>query len=66
VFLESRCCGTGDATLTEAECWLLLSAAIVGVDRPEMDPYDRSSVSSVSIRSRHWEEDADVLLEAAL
>jgi hypothetical protein len=45
----------GDAArLTEddAECWLLRSTAMVGVDRPDTESYDRSSVSSVMTRSR--------------
>jgi hypothetical protein len=62
--------GPGDDALAAAdECWLPLSAAMVGVDRPDMDPHDsRSSVSSVSPRSRHreeGEEDEGALPEAA-
>jgi hypothetical protein len=47
--------GTGDAARLlddDAECWLLRSTAMVGVDRPDTESYDRSSVSSVMIRSR--------------
>jgi hypothetical protein len=48
-------CGTGEAARLlddDAECWLLRSTAMVGVDRPDTESYDRSSVSSVMIRSR--------------
>jgi hypothetical protein len=47
--------GTGEVARLlddDAECWLLRSTAMVGVDRPDTESYDRSSVSSVMIRSR--------------